>query len=408
MAAYLRRDRPNEGYRIWPTLPRPFGRVGPWQTGTKNKRTAEAMENYVVEMAVTRPDVVECLVRGEFDLRELWIAKAQSSARVDRVGDLVLNSKDPMLSEAAERYAKVAKDGRVRDALPRLSVLAREVNEGRAGGGPAAREPRLSWLLEPANVTDLYQAAMDAGQSEASVYRSIHRAVSELVRYHFGKARVRDLMDDVETPDQTTRREVRVSADEIQRLLSEFDDEFRDIVSLAILLAVDRGPLLRVAPRFFNEQEGTLEVLDSKTAHRGRVVVLPAAAVAILRRLCAGRRADDRVFDWTPSAFRHRWEAGRDRAAGDQKRERGRRREARRAAGTNIVTLPDLRFKDLRHLLPTALNALKVPRAEIERVLGHAPGSTVTSRYITPVGARENMDAAAARLGLDRLHLKVG
>jgi len=53
-----------------------------------------------------------------------------------------------------------------------------------------------------------------------------------------------------------------------------------------------------------------------------------------------------------------------------------------------------MHFKDLRHLLPTALNAFGVPAAEIQKILGHARGSMETRRCITPVGSRDHMDVA--------------
>lgn len=115
--------------------------------------------------------------------------------------------------------------------------------------------------------------------------------------------------------------------------------------------------------------------------------------------------------------MRHRWDAARDRAAGNQtrkKRERKsvadpiRARAEQLLQEKGVVTLPVLRFKDLRHLLPTAWNALGLPAGDLPEIMGWAKGSNMAERYTTAriVGERENMDRAVAFLGLDRLHLQ--
>src|SRR5215212_9903841 len=111
---YKRRERgKSEGYRVQPVLPRPFGRVGPWQTGSHSRSVAEKIEAYVKECAMSRPEVVDALVRGHFNLRDLWVAKLQSSDALDRVADLLRSASDPLLSAAAETYKRVATDARV-------------------------------------------------------------------------------------------------------------------------------------------------------------------------------------------------------------------------------------------------------------------------------------------------------
>ena len=69
--------------------------------------------------------------------------------------------------------------------------------------------------------------------------------------------------------------------------------------------------------------------------------------------------------------------------------------------------IPWLRFKDLRHLLPGALAEMGVDRKEIQSILGHAPGSRQTDRYIAPVGDVARLDEAAELLGLKDAHLSV-
>jgi hypothetical protein len=398
------------GFYTHVTLPK-FGRIRKW-TGISELRVARAMEAWLIEMAVSRPEVVEALVAGKVNLPRLWVAKIQSTPDRDRLAEVIREDQNQLLSAAAEEYLAVAQDARVQDGLRRLSTLADQV-EARRAAAAGRRAPRsgslpVSWIVEPTNISELYALAEET-QSAGGVRRSLHRAVSELLAHKYGKARLHGIMLDVRKPEVSDERLVRVSAEEVQILLREagkFEPLFRDFVALAILLAVDRAPLLRIRPRFFNEREGTLEAHDTKTSHRHRMLVLPAPAVAILSRLCKGLKPDDLVFPWSESAIRNRWEAARDRAAEQpsrNQRERGAKDKSPSGLPTGVITLAKLRFKDLRHLLPTAWSALKLPQRELQEVLGHAPGSKMTDRYITPVGAREHMDKVAEWLGLDQL-----
>lgn len=396
------------------TLPR-FGKLRKW-TGVNDMRTARAMEAWLLELAITRPKVVETLVSGDIDLPQLWIAKAESTPDRDRIEELMEEKNNPLLSVAADAYRLKATDARVKDGLKRLSPLADGVERRRAEA--AKRNPpkegilRLSWLLIADNVSDLYELAQET-QSAGGVRRSIHRAVSELLEDNFGKVRVHNLMLDVRKPEVSDERKVRVSPPELQTVLkvaAETEPLFRDFVALAILLAVDRAPLMRIRPRFFDAEAGTLEAFDTKTGHRHRTLELPALAISILTRLCAGRKLDDVIFPWSEGSIRHRWEQVRDVAAGNPLRNA--RNRPKKTEGEvdptlpeGIITLRSLRFKDLRHLLPTAWSALKLPQRELQEVLGHAPGSKMTDRYITPVGAREHLDKVAEWLGIDENQL---
>lgn len=136
---------------------------------------------------------------------------------------------------------------------------------------------------------------------------------------------------------------------------------------------------------------------------------------ALIQALVSGRTPDERIFEYTEGKVRHLWDAARDRAAGinsRNQRERGyvdpiRAEADRLLREERIVTLPVLRFKDLRHLLPTAWNALGFSEADLQEIMGHAKGSKQTRRYITAriSGDRERMDRVASYLGLDRLHM---
>lgn len=417
MTAFRRKDRPSEGYRIEPTLPPPWGRVGPWQTGLRSKRQADAVEAWLRQIALERPEIIDALVEGRFGrkgLQTVWIAKLRG-----KLDDLMLGISDPLLSAAAAEMAETTEDARAAQGMRELAALADEVEARRAAmerrPAPKKGTIRLSWLTTPRNVSDLYQAA-EVGRAPNSVRRSHHRAVSELLAAHYGKARTSDLMLEVKKPSADDNRKVSVTAEEIAAVLAECDIEFVDLPALAMLLAVDRSPLLRIRPRFFDEEAGTLGVLDRKTDKRPRTIELSTPAWAILRRRCTLVHRDAAIFQFTPSQVRHRWEAARDRAAGvtsRNKRERGANDPVRLQAEEmlreeGVVTLPLLRFKDLRHLLPTAWNALGFSEADLQEIIGHAHGSQQTRRYITArvAGDRDRMDRVAAYLGLDRFHLR--
>jgi hypothetical protein len=61
----------------------------------------------------------------------------------------------------------------------------------------------------------------------------------------------------------------------------------------------------------------------------------------------------------------------------------------------NVVTLATLRAKGpLAPASDPLSKAIRVPDAEIQKILGHARVSLETRRYITPVGSRDHMDSA--------------
>lgn len=419
MSAFKVPGRP--GYRIRPTLPEPWGRVGPWATGFNSRRQADTVEAWLQEMALTRPEVVDALVEGRFKLRDAWVAKLRGT-----LDEMVLGLTDPPIATGVAEFLPNVKDDRVRHGLCELAELADQVERERAEAqerrAPKSGSLRVSWLLVAKNVNALYAAALEDGRSANSVKRSVHRAVADLLAHQYGKVRRDEVMTEVEIPREEDERKVKVTSEDLGAVLRELDQDALDMAALAMLLAVDRGPLLRIAPRYFDVEAWTLEVLDTKTSKRPRTIKLSAPAWSILARRCAGRGLDERIFGYTEGQVRHLWEAARDRAAGRPTRNVRKYRgqlgdqspppdpvgEAaeRLLAEQRIVTLPVLRFKDLRHLLPTAWNALGFSTADLQEVMGHARGSKETSRYVTPAGTREQMDKVAAYLGLDRLHLR--
>lgn len=312
MAAFKRYDRPNEAYRIWPTLPEPWGRVGPWQTGLRSKREADRVEAWVKEMAFLRPNLIDALVEGRVSLRDAWIAKMRGA---DHLDELIAGHGDPVLKDAIKAYLPHCTDKRALTGLDQLELLA-----------PAG--VRLSWLRESAairgqkplrNISALYRRAIEEGRKASSVRRSLHRAVRELLVYEFDEEGARQRLAGLSgrIPREDDERKVRVSPDELRQLMAATDvDRFRWMILTAILTTADRGPLLKTIPRHFDDDAGTLEIYDRKTKHRHRLVALGSSARTILRLATGGLEDDERVFPWTVWQVRNMWEAARDRAAG--------------------------------------------------------------------------------------------
>lgn len=365
---YKRKGRVNarENWYVWITLPR-WGRVGPFSTGTTDRKRADRMEKLLADLATDRPELVEALLAKHFTLPELWIAKV-----THRLDELAQMANDPPLEEAVESTRPHVQDRRTGHGLGTLLALA-----------PAG--VRLSWLANPKNVNDLLAKDLARGTKPNSVARSLSRAVIEVLTYHYGRKFRLEVYQEVRVPKEDDARRVDVSPEQLRRVLDECDDQMRDLVLLAMLTAVDQTPLTLILPRHFDEARQTLRVFDRKTKARQRTLELSDVAAAVLRRAMAGKAPDERVFSLSASQVGDRWKYVRQRAG-----------------------VPHLRFKDLRHLLPTFWMALGYSPKDLMGIMGHTQIAT-TMGYATErvVGDRERLNRVASMLGLDREHLRV-
>lgn len=358
-------ERP--GWYVRVTLPEPWGRVGPWQTGMTTGRQAERVERWLREQARENPAVIDWIIRhGRNGLQAAWVANLRGT-----LDQLLAGAADPSLADAVEAYKAVCKDERAKTGLALLLKLA-----------PVGA--RLSWLTD-ITIPQLYRTAQKTRKAN-SVRRSLHRAVTELLAYHLGAKRRDDILHGVRAPYEDDTREVSLTPGQLQKLLAAAPEErFRWMVLLAVHTTADRRPLLALEPRHWDDAEGTLTIPDRKTNARWRVLRVSPDAATVIRLATAGLSEHARLFPWTPGQVRKLWEATRDGAK-----------------------LPALRFKDLRHVMPTILNAMGVPEAEIAKMLGHARGSRITGRYITPVGDPATLAEASAKLGLSGAHMRAG
>lgn len=365
---YRRKGQQNAraNWYVWITLPR-WGRVGPFSTRTTDRQRAVRMEQMLADLATARPELVEGLLAKRYTLPELWIAKV-----THRLEELVQMATDPPLAEAVEATRPHIRDKRAEDGLATILALA-----------PAG--VRLSWLAKAKNINDLLAKDLARGTKPNSVARSLARAVIEVLSYHFGRKFRREVFLDVKVPHEDDSRRVDVSPEQLRRVLDECDDEMRDIVLLAMLTAVDLTPLTSIRPRHFDPQRQTLRVFDRKAKARQRTLELSDVAATVMRRAIAGKGPDEPVFSITSDQVRNRWEKLRVRAG-----------------------VPGLRFKDLRHLLPTFWMALGYSLKDLKEIMGHTQIAT-TSKYITEqvAGDRERLNQVAVLLGLDREHLRI-
>jgi hypothetical protein len=181
------------------------------------------------------------------------------------------------------------------------------------------------------------------------------------------------------------------------------------VVTLAMLPAVDRMPLLLITPRVFDAQRGLLEVRYAKTAKRPRTIELSTPALEILRRRCAGLGLDDPIFRYTKGQVRHRWQDVRDRAAGRPRRAdpggagpgRSRGRRAAQAAGHRHPT--DAQVHGPPASAAQAWNVLGLPPEDLKGIMGWAADSNMASRHTTARirGDRDHLDRVAELLRLD-------
>lgn len=377
MTPFRRPGSPN--LYVWPTVPL-YGRVGPWSTGTKDKRQAEAMERMLRDLPLRGFGDILRMIPAEVSLPDVYVAHLEG-----RLEEIRAMKTDPKIADAIgapddeASFLNQLSDARVYAGM--LDVL-RLVPDG----------ARLSYLRDPKHVENVLHAREREGAKRNTVRRSLYRAVSDLLDRELGSSAKTAIMAEVDFPQANDERKVTLRPDQLAKLLGAIGDPlFECFVGLAVTSGIDRGPLLRIQPQHFVEgQDGAddlLDVLDTKTAARPRTLALPFAASAYLRRAVQLRRAEpeDRVFPWTDSQVSKRWVAARD------------------AAG-----LPWLRLKDLRSVFSEAFVEAGGTLKDLQGVLGHSSGKT-SMRYTRaqPIRQRATMERAAELMLGSGRHLKL-
>lgn len=344
------------------------GRLPRMSTGTRDKRQAEQMESMLDQLARSGYRDLICQLRdGDVKLKEVWAAHMDPKDREAALRALQARKDDPLLSVVVPERKAVVKDARTKDGYDQLLEYA-------------PKDARLSYLLDPNNVTDLYEKAEAAGRMPNSVRRSLHRAVSDLLTRKFTRGRMLAVMADVEKPGENDERKVNLSKEEIRKAMDAADPVFRNAVGFALTSGVDQGPMTELLVRHLDGD--ILHVEDSKNVFRNRRFRLDTEAARYFRLAAAGKEPNDRVFPYTKKQVETRWE------------------KVREAIGRE-----DVRWKDLRGVFATYfLDAGGSPR-DLQLVMGHST-MAMTLRYIRRMAAKAETTVGRA-MGLEKQHLKV-
>lgn len=343
-----------------------FGRVGPWSTGLRAEKSAAAVEAWLHDVSITDPAVVRGIVEGHYSLRRAYQAHREGTLR-----QLKEQPQDPPLREVAATYRATVRDRRILDGLDQLDTAA-------------PKGARFSWITDPKRLTDLLNQHVAKGRKVNSVHRSLYAAIKGLLTYQLGNAKKRAITADVVFKYEDDTRHVDVTPAQLHTFLDALDPETRALAVAAVLTGIDRGPLLRLTPSRLHLEDGCIEVPDTKNRARWRMLEVSDAALAVLRRQAAGKEPAERLFPMNDKTVEGRWQ------------------------GVKHATGIDLRFKDLRHVFANAWVDEGGALADLGKALGHTKASTslkYTSRQRSP--ARARMEKIAARLGLDRDHLRV-
>lgn len=340
--------------------------IGRISTGTHDKRTADAMERAVDELALQGWGDLVARLGSDLRLPDLYAAKILGPAALQEIRDA---KGDPPLEEVLTRATEYIQDERASGGVREIRQLLGRMGE---------RDVSFSWLRKPANLNRLYAEARSTGKVPNSIRRSLHRAVCEILAHELGRGQMLAIMADVKKPAANDERTVDLTPKQIQALLEQLDDEARPVIELALLTGVDLTPILRLRPMDYDEETGTIQVDDRKAPSRKRSVPVPPSAEAIIRLHSGGREEDERLFELTRWQLRRRYDS------------------ARKAA-----KLEHVRIKDLRGVFATSyLRAGGSPK-DLMNILGHS-SMTMTLRYLRrlPARQRDEMEAAAEKMGL--------
>ena len=372
---YKRKESPFYQVRRWNLVG--FGDTGQISTGVKNKRVAERMERTLDELAERA--LVEPSYRGLVEAvldRRLDLASLQAHVSAGTLDGLRVGLQDPPLADAVDALRTSGVEPGVALGLDLLTQLA----------PPRAR---LSLLRQSRQVLSLLRRA-EAGEPAGadgslqprkrnSVRRTLHRAVSLLLREHVGRAERDRVFAEVDFPSNDDTREVLLSPEEIDRLLMAAAElgyrEARVFIWLALVTSADRGVLLageryRGGPapglrcrqlQIFAEDDGAYsgEVYldDTKAKGRRRTVPLTDALCRELLPMASGKKPDEPVFGLGYQQVSNQWNRIRERAE-----------------------LPTLRIKDLRAQTAIYGERAGVPQTVMSAALGHSD-EAMTRRY---------------------------
>lgn len=335
-----------------------FGDTGAISSRSKSKRVAERMERLLEELAeraLVEPkwrELLEAVTSGEVDLPDLLKAKTER-----RLPALLRSLDDPLLTDAVADYRPHVDDRQTGYGFDKLL----EMTEA---------QTRLSALQDAGRVTALCRRCEEEyGVKRNTVRRQLYRAISLLLRHHYGNAERDRVFQNVQYEGEDDTREVYLTPEEIAALLQACEDIDREelgvLIRMALLTSADRGVLLAGTRsdgpergllvrdvRVWEEDgayHGEVYLPDRKTEDRSRTIPFGDRLAREVLLLAQGKGPDDPLFNIRYRALDYIWQ------------------QAREVAG-----LEELRFKDLRS--QTAIYAQKagIPQAVVMRTLGHS------------------------------------
>lgn len=351
------------------------GRLSSKVTSKKLARDMERLLDEIAQRALVDPTWYE-LLDAVCRERTITLPELLRARRTGALDGLKRSLHDPLLAEAVEAFLTASEQKReIKIGLKHLLHYADEAY------GPAAR---LS-MLDGRTITALCRRAEQPtkerpqGRKRNSVRRYMHRATSLLLRYHLGRAERDRIFADVDFPAEDDTREVRLSPEEIQRLIRAADEmgyhELGVVIRLALQTSADRGVLLAGGHgsrrhrgllvrdlRIYQDHQsgafsGEVHLLDRKTGHRSRSVPLTDALCRELLALCKAKGPDDPVFSISYQAPDFLWKRVREAA-----------------------DLRHVRFKDLRAQISIYGEEAGVPLTVLARTMGHGD-EAMTRRY---------------------------
>lgn len=315
-------------------------------TGLTNKESAQQLEvalRTIYNWGYRR--LLEQVAERTVSLQEIWGAWHEEDQRAAL--DELLNPHPPIADDVEYMLDEVTTDERVKVGLRRLKELVPE-------------DADRSWLMEPTNINRVYrEAAKD--REPSTVYRTVHRAVADLLSEQLGKGTARRILADAKVPASSDRRNKVLTAKQIKGLVYGAPDDLRPALAVAVLTGIDRGPLLAMRVSDWEPMKNQLWVPDAKTHARPRFLPLEEGMAGWVAFMARGKKPEDSLTGLTKDVIRDRWEALRD----DQ-------------------GLPDLRWKDLRGVFATWAYQCAWDPLRIQMWIGHT-NPTMTQRYIKRV-----------------------
>ncbi|MER8722625.1 site-specific integrase [Mesorhizobium sp. M0999] len=225
----------------------------------------------------------------------------------------------------------------------RYPICQRTLYELTTADFAAYRDQRLS---EPKHRSDRPVAPKSLKRELSPLSHMFRHAVVEW------EIPVRNPLDGLKLKVTDNKRERRLHAGELERLLAATKKGKNKLVAPIILFALEtamrRGEMLSVQLRHIDFERSSVVIPESKSGY-SRVIPLTARAVAILEALRPeDAKPTDLAFPITPVALRLQW----DRL-------------------TNRAGIDDLNFHDLRHEGISRLFELGLTVPEVASISGH-------------------------------------